>query len=441
MSKQRITIAGGGSTYTPGIVQAILNKKDEFALKSLCLYDISQERLENMKEILSWMFTKQKIDNIEFKITTDPKEAFTDVDFVFTQIRVGGLSMREQDEKAPLKYNLVGQETCGVGGFAYGLRTIGPILELVGHVIKYSPNAWILNYTNPETIVAEAIRRVYPNAKMVNACDMTISIETTLSQNYGYDRKNWIQEYYGLNHFGWYQSIYDKSLKREILPELLEKLKTQDLKEPKHHQGDQFWRDAYGMMNVITRNFPEHIPNNYLAYYLYPDVVAKKTDRDYTRANSVMDGREKEIKETAKRIKETGQNGDLDHDFGAHGEYIVDIASSILNDSKRRYMLIVPNAGAIANLRSDAVVEVPCYVGATGVESISIKNDIPDFHKGLMEAQVASEKLLVDAYFENSYHKALQAFTLNQSVPSAYVAKKILDDFIEINKDYWPELK
>ena len=104
-------------------------------------------------------------------------------------------------------------------------------------------------------------------------------------------------------------------------------------------------------------------------------------------------------------------------------------------------MLIKANKGSIPNLRDDASVEVPCYVNANGAEPISLRKSIPDFHKGLMEAQVASEKLLVDAFFENSYYKALQAFTLNQTVPNADVAKKVLYEFINVNGEYWPDLK
>lgn len=441
MKNKIITIVGGGSTYTPGIVQAMIDEGALFPLEEIRLYDISKVRNENMETIIKWMFMKQNITHIKLTVTEDPKTAFSNIDFAFCQIRVGGLQMRDKDEKIPLEYGLVGQETCGVGGFSYGLRTIGPILEVVGLIQDYAPNAWILNYTNPESIVAEAVRRTYPKAKMINACDMTISIETTLCQNYRYDRKNWIQEYYGLNHFGWYRAIYDVSLQRDVMPEILEKLKQAPLKEPKHHTGDKFWAEAYGMMSLIVRDFPEHIPNNYLEYYLYPDMVVEQTDANYTRANAVMDGREKEIADTAKRIRETGQNGDLDHDFGAHGQYIVDMAVSLLNNLNKRFMLIMPNQGAIPNLRPDAVVEIPAYVNAKGVEPISLRSPIPDMHKGMMEAQVASEKLLVDAYFEGSYEKALQAFTLNQSVPSATVAKKVLDAFIEANLGYWPSLK
>jgi maltose-6'-phosphate glucosidase len=140
-------------------------------------------------------------------------------------------------------------------------------------------------------------------------------------------------------------------------------------------------------------------------------------------------------------IKNSDSLENIQYVSDAHGQYIVDIAVSILNNLNRRFMLIVPNNGAIPNLREDAVVEVPAYVNARGVEPISLRENIPDFHKGLMEAQVAAEKLLVDAFFENSYQKALQAFTLNQTVPNATVAKKVLDEFIEANKGYWPELK
>ncbi|HBM4635895.1 TPA: 6-phospho-alpha-glucosidase, partial [Listeria innocua] len=163
-------------------------------------------------------------------------------------------------------------------------------------------------------------------------------------------------------------------------------------------------------------------------------------DPNYTRANTVMDGREQKTQEMADKIRNKEKEDVLDFYFGVHGLYIVDIATSLLNDEKSRFMLIVENKGSIPNLRSDAVVEVPAYVGATGVEAIALPA-IGDFHKGLMEAQVAAEKLLVDAYFENSYQKALQAFTLNQSVPNATVAKKVLDEMIIENKAFWPVLK
>ncbi|MGL5898532.1 MAG: 6-phospho-alpha-glucosidase [Lactobacillaceae bacterium] len=438
--KVNVAIAGGGATHTPGIIQALLESRDKLPLNELRLYDIDPKKNDDMYVIIKEMMKQYKIDDVSLTETTDPQEAFTDIDFVFSQIRVGDLEMREKDEKIPLKFGLVGQETCGVGGFAYGLRSIKGLLELVGYIQKYAPDAWILNYTNPESLIAEAVRRKYPHAKILNACDMTISIEETIARNYGYNRKNWICQYYGLNHFGWYTSIYDKSLHREIMPEIIHKLQEKPMKIASFNAKDPSWQDAWNMLTEILRLFPDYLPNNYLEYYLFPDLVVKAADPHYTRANQVIDGRVKETRELADQIRQ-GKAKDFNFDFGEHGNYIVDMAASILNDSHERFMLIVPNHGAIPNLRPDAVVEIPAYVGCTGAEPISMREPINDFHKGLMEAQDAAEKLLVDAYFEHSYQKALQAMTLNQTVPSADKAKKALDALMDANKEYWPHLK
>lgn len=438
-TKQIITIAGGGSTYTPGIIQAVLNNADRLPIKEIRLYDIDKQRNDDMFLIIEYMLKTEGFADVHLLSTENPEEAFTGCHFVFSQIRVGGMKMREKDEKICLKHDLVGQETCGLGGFAYGMRSMKGILEVVSHVQKYAPEAWILNYTNPESIVSEAIRRKFPDIKMINVCDMTISIEETIAHNYGYNSKEWICEYYGLNHFGWYRKIYDKSLGRDIMPEIIDKLVNQEMKVADFNEGDKTWQEAFSMMSVITKNFPTNIPNNYLEYYLYPDMVVEHADKNYTRANIVMDGREKNTKEMAEKIRQGVDENVLNFNFGEHGQYIVDIATSILNDENRRFMLIVPNNGAIPNLRQDAVVEVPAYIGAAGAEPVSLK-PIPDFHKGLMEAQVAAEKLLVDSFFEGSYQKALQAFTLNRTCPSARVAKHVLDEMIEANKEYWPEL-
>jgi len=433
--KQTITIAGAGSGYTPGIILTMLNH-DNFKVGEIRLYDNDTEKNHDMEIIIKYIIEKGNY-NVSLKRTEDPKEAFTETDFVFSQIRVGKIEMREQDEKIPLKYGVVGQETCGLGGFSYGMRSMKGFLNLVGDIQEYAPEAWILNYTNPETLIAEAVRREYPKAKIINACDMTISIEELIAESFGYNRENWIPIYYGLNHFGWYDSIYDTELKRDIMPELLEKLKfegllVQDL--------ESSWAQTYENMRLIVEKFPTHLPNNYLEYYLYPNLVVEQSNPDYTRANMIMEGRLKELKEAVRNIQNQENLDQINYESSEHGKYIVDIAVSILNNKNDRFMLIVPNKGAIPNLREDAVVEVPCYVNATGVEPISLRFDISDFHKGLMEAQVASEKLLVDAFYENSYQKALEAFTLNQTVPNADIAKKVLDEFIKVNGDYWVTL-
>lgn len=435
--KNIVTIAGGGSGYTPGIVLTLLNNQESFPISEIRLYDIDEERNSDMEVIVDYLIKKNQ-ENVQLKATLDPQEAFKGADFVFSQIRVGGINMREMDEKIPLKYGIVGQETCGLGGFSYGMRSMKGFLEMVQHIQDYAPDAWILNYTNPETIISESVRRKFPEAKIINACDMTISIEELIANSFGYDRENWISHYYGLNHFGWYQSIYDVTRKKDIMPEIIGKIRQKGFDTG---ELDASWAKAFKLMEHMVDTFPEHVPNNYLEYYLYPNRIVETADPHYTRANEIMNGRLKKIKETVKQIQTASSIDEIDYTSDSHGQYIVDIAVSILNNQNQRFMLIAPNKGAIPNLRQDAVVEVPCYVNAQGVEPISLRKDIPDFHKGLMEAQVASEKLLVDAFFEGSYQKALQAFTLNQSVPNADVAKKVLDELIAANGDYWVELK
>ncbi|MCI7238478.1 MAG: 6-phospho-alpha-glucosidase [Anaerococcus sp.] len=436
MKPIKVAIAGAGSGYTPGMLLTLLNSK-EINVEEIRLYDNDSERNQDMEVIINFILEKGNYD-VKMVRTEDPEVAFKGIDFVFSQIRAGQMKMRELDEKIPLKYGLVGQETCGLGGFAYGLRSMKGFLELVSYIEKYAPDAWILNYTNPESIVSESVRRAYPNMKIVNACDMTIGIEEIVSKSFGYDRSNWIVDYYGLNHFGWYKSIYDTEAGKDIMPDIIEKIINEGLDTEGYEES---WKVTYENMTKLAKNFPTNIPNNYLEYYLYPNMMVEQSDINYTRANTIMDSRLKKIKETVKQIKENPNLESIDYQSDSHGQYIVDIATSILYNKNDRFMLIVPNRGAIPNVRFDATVEVPCHVNAKGVEPIRLGYNIPDFHKGLMEAQVAAEKLLVDAHFENSYQKALEAFTLNQTVPNADVAKKVLDEMIEANGDYWVELK
>lgn len=171
--KFSVLIAGGGSTFTPGIVLMLLEQLERFPLRKIKFYDNDGERQEPIGEACK-VLIKEKAPEIEFLYTTDPEEAFTDIDFVMAHIRVGKYKMRELDEKIPLKHGVVGQETCGPGGIAYGMRSIGGVLELIDYMEKYSPNAWLLNYSNPAAIVAEATRILRPNSKILNICDMPI---------------------------------------------------------------------------------------------------------------------------------------------------------------------------------------------------------------------------------------------------------------------------
>ena len=440
MKKFSIVVAGGGSTFTPGIVLMLLENLDKFPIRQIKFYDNDAERQEIIAKACD-IIIKEKAPDINFVYTTDPETAFTDVDFVMAHIRVGKYAMREKDEKIPLRHGVLGQETCGPGGIAYGMRSIGGVIELVDYMEKYSPNAWMLNYSNPAAIVAEATRRLRPNSKILNICDMPIGIEIRMAEMLGLkSRKDMVIRYFGLNHFGWWTDIRDKHGK-DLMPELKEKVaKIGYNVEIEGENTEASWNDTFTKARDVFAVDPTTLPNTYLKYYLFPDYVVEHSNPNHTRANEVMEGREKFVFGECRAIAEKGTAKDSKLHVDDHASYIVDLARAIAYDTKERMLLIVENDGAISNFDSTAMVEVPCIVGSNGPEKI-VQGKIPQFQKGLMEQQVSVEKLTVEAWIEGSYQKLWQAITLSRTVPSASVAKAILDDLIEANKDFWPVLK
>ena len=440
MKKFSIVVAGGGSTFTPGIVLMLLDNLDKFPIRQIKFYDNDAERQEIIAKACD-VIIKEKAPDINFIYTTDPETAFTDVDFVMAHIRVGKYAMREKDEKIPLKHGVLGQETCGPGGIAYGMRSIGGVIELVDYMEKYSPNAWMLNYSNPAAIVAEATRRLRPNSKILNICDMPIGIELRMAEMLGLEsRKDMVIRYFGLNHFGWWTDIRDKE-GNDLMPALKEKVAKVGYNVPIEGENTEAsWNDTFTKAKDVFAVDPTTLPNTYLKYYLFPDYVVEHSDPNHTRANEVMEGREKFVFGECKAIAEKGTAKDSKLHVDDHASYIVDLARAIAYNTKERMLLIVENDGALSNFDPTAMVEVPCLVGSNGPEKI-VQGKIPQFQKGLMEQQVSVEKLTVEAWIEGSYQKLWQAITLSRTVPSASVAKAILDDLIEANKDFWPVLK
>ena len=239
-------------------------------------------------------------------------EAFTGIDFVLAHIRVGLYAMRELDEKIPLKYGCVGQETCGAGGIAYGMRSIGGVIEILDYMEKYSPNAWMLNYSNPAAIVAEACRVLRPNSKIINICDMPIDLMDKMAVMCGLeDHRDLQYSYYGLNHYGWFTKIFDKQ-GNDLMPEIKKHMaKNGYLDGISHEEGqeqhiDESWIHTFGKAKDVYALDPETIPNTYLKYYTFPDYVVETSNPEYTRANEVMDGREKKVFGACRKVIETG---------------------------------------------------------------------------------------------------------------------------------------
>ncbi|RGY94899.1 6-phospho-alpha-glucosidase [Clostridium sp. AM58-1XD] len=441
MKKASVLIAGGGSTYTPAIINMLMANLDRFPIRKLKLYDIDEER-QNIVANAARIIVKEEAPDIEFEATTDPETAYTDVDIVMAHIRAGGLPMRGQDEKIPLKYGLVGQETCGPGGIAYGMRSIGGMMENIEYMEKYSPDAWMLNYSNPASIVAEACRRIKPDARVINICDMPIGLEDRMAKMVGLkSRYEMTVRYFGLNHFGWYTSIKDRE-GNELLPKIREYIAEKGFVVDENeylYDNRESWKFTHLKARDLQKIEPEFVTNTYLKYYLFGDDEVAHANPDYTRADEVIGGREKSVFTACREIAKKGTTEGSLIRKDNHATFIVDLAHALMTNTHERMLLIVENQGAIENIDYDTMVEIPCIVGKDGYERMHI-GKIPVFEKALMEQQAAVEKLVVEAWITGSYQKLWQALTLSKTVPSANVAKAVLDDLIEANKGYWPEL-
>lgn len=440
MKKYKVVIVGGGSTWTPGLLKSLCEKKNEFPMEELRMYDINAERQAVIGEFAKILFAEEYPD-LKFLYTTDKAQAYKDVDFVFCQIRSGGFDMRMLDEQIPLAHGVVGQETCGAGGFAYGLRSIPDMIQIVRDARTYANDPWILNYTNPAAIVAVALERVFPGDKrIVNMCDQPVNLLQSFAKVLGIRRQDIIPEYVGLNHFGWFTKLTDRD-GNDLLAPLREKILSEGFLPADAAERDASWLHTYAMVQTIMRDFPDYVPNTYLQYYLYPEQVVAQLDPDHTRTEEVRNGREKRVFTQCRQAARQGSTKGLTiAKSEVHADMIVEVASSIAFDKGELFIMITRNNGTVSNFHEDAMVETAAHVGANGVTAVPF-GKIDVFMKGLMEGQYAYEHLTVDSYFEGSYKKALQALTLNRTLVDAQKAKAVLDDLIDANQGYWPELK
>ncbi|WP_174612920.1 6-phospho-alpha-glucosidase [Virgibacillus ihumii] len=441
MKKYNVLVVGGGSTWTPGLLKGMCSRKETFPINRLVMYDIDYDRQQTIGEFAKVLFNEE-YPEIDFSYTTDKEEAFQeDIDFVFVQMRTGGYAMREKDEKIPLNLGVIGQETCGPGGFAYGMRSIRDMVELVKDVRNKTKDAWILNYTNPAAIVAVALQQIFPEDKRIlNICDQPENLLRSYGRLLDMNERDFDPVYFGLNHFGWFTHLYDQE-GNDLLPKLRKTILEGGFRPADYEQRDQSWLDTYAMVEQMVQDFPDYLPNTYLQYYLYPDKVLNKLDPEFTRTNEVQAGREKRVFEDCARVAEAGTTKDsnvVEND--AHGEFILIVAESIAHNKGNNFVVILKNDGIISNLPDDAMVEVATSLTANGPRPYAV-GEIPTFYKGMIEGQYAYEKLTAEAFIEGSYSKALQALTLNRTIVSATKAKEVLDALIEANKEYWPELR
>ena len=404
-SSNIITITGAGSARTPALVGSLVKLKDRFPLKKIIFYDIDNERTSKMEDYIR-LVLKTYSNETEVVFTTDPDVAYEKTDFVFCQMRVGKNEMRSFDEKIPLKHGLVGQETCGPGGFAYGMRSLGAMVEMVNQVRKHSKDTWILNYTNPAAIVALGLDKVFPDDKRIlNLCDQPYSLMRSYAKILGVEQKKLRATYFGLNHFGWFTELKDVD-GNDYFDKLRTYLRDYDFKPYNAEQRSKSWLDTYLRVNKYMNFFDEYIPTTYLQYYFFAEEIVAESDPNYTRADEAKDSREKEVWDICSKATNANSIDDVEIITNSvFGDLMIELAESIAYDLHNEFILMSRNNDIITNFSKDAIVEVSGTVGKDGAQK--------------------------------NYTKALQALTLNRTIVNPEKAKAVLDDLMEKNKDFW----
>ncbi|MGB9813795.1 MAG: 6-phospho-beta-glucosidase [Thermovenabulum sp.] len=427
----KVVVIGGGSSYTPELIEGFIKRKDEILIREICLVDIPEgtEKLEIIKNLSERMIKKSRL-NIKITSTFDRKDAINGADFIITQFRVGGIDARILDEKIPLKYNTIGQETTGAGGFANALRTIPVILDICKDIEEISPNAFLINFTNPSGIVTETILKL-TNVKAIGLCNVPINMINMVAGIYNVDMDKVYIQFAGLNHLIWGMKVFIKS--EDVTEKFLESYikKAGALKNIPDFDWDPDFIKSLQMLPCPYHKY----------YYLTDRMIAEEKEialKEGTRAQLVKKI-EKELFELYKDPHLDTKPPQLEKRGGAlYSDAACNLINSIINDKKDVQVVNVKNNGTILDLPEDAVIETNCIIDKRGAHPIQIGH-VPAKIRGLMQIVKAYEELTIEAAVKGDYYTALQALTLHPLIPSAEIAKKILDEILKENKNYLPQ--
>ncbi len=433
MSGLKIVVIGGGSSYTPELIEGLLNRYHEMPVAWLWLVDIEEgkEKVEIIAGLARRMIAKAGL-TIEVVATLDRESALRDADFVCSQFRAGCLDARISDERISLKYGLIGQETNGLGGFANACRTIPIALEIAADMERLCPDAWLLNFTNPSGMVTEAILR-HSRIKAVGLCNVPVIMQkgiTTLLQCA--DEKEVVMQVAGLNHFIFVRQILHKG--KEWLPEVIAEINA--------------GRDPLVPRNIPPFRWPSHllqglgmIPCAYLRYYYMKD--------DLLRQELAEAGGEGTRGEVVKQLEKILFDQYRDPHLavkpkaleGRGGQYYSEAACELMNaiyNDKRIIMHVnTRNNGAINGLPDDCAVEVSSLITASGPLPLNVA-PFPEDTLRLLQLMKSFERLTIEAALTGNRHTAWRALMLNPLIVSGEKLELALDEVIAENRQWLP---
>jgi 6-phospho-beta-glucosidase len=388
LRKLKAAIIGAGSTYTPELIEGFIEYRESLPFSELALMDIDEARLEIVGNLAKRQLKAGDV-GCEAALTADLDRALNGADFVFGQIRVGKMPMRILDEKIPLKYNLLGQETTGAGGFMKALRTVPVIMDIAERMKQISESgAWLINFSNPSGIIAEAVLN-RTDINMLGLCNVPINMVKDIKEKHGTIDPDY--EYIGLNHLSW-----------------------------------------------ITSTDPYHA-SYYLKYFeAHEEEVKKCLAEEKTRGEICLELEEKlfpQFADEALCVKPP----ELSERGGAHySTAALSAVDAIHNDKGEVHVVAAKNNGAVPFMADDDVVEIKCRLGKTGIEPLPVRI-YNDYIKNLMQAVKTYEKLTVQAALEGSREKALSALNAHPLIKDCERIEQLLDELLEANKKYLPK--
>jgi 6-phospho-beta-glucosidase len=437
----RLTILGGGGFRVPLVYGALLADRGEGRVTRVVLHDLDAARLAAVTRVLAEQAAGVP-DAPAVTATTDLDEAVRGADFVFSAIRVGGLEGRAHDERVALAEGVLGQETVGAGGISYGLRTVPVAVDIARRVARLAPDAWVINFTNPAGLVTEAMSR-HLGDRVIGICDSPVGLGRRVARALGADPDEaWI-DYVGLNHLGWVRGV--RVAGRDELPRLLADPALLGSFEEGRLFGPE-WLRALGA-----------IPNEYLHYYYFNrETVDAYRRAERTRGAFLRDQQagfyeaalapgvsalelwqrtraEREATYMSENREAAGAGEREAEDLsGGYENVALALMRAIARNERATLILNVRNRGTLPVLDSEAVIEVPCLVGADGAHPVAA-GPLPDHATGLVCAVKAAEREVLAAAESGSRATAVKAFALHPLVDSVAVARRLVDGYTAVH--------
>ena len=429
----KIVTIGGGSSYSPELIEGFINRYHELPCREIWLVDIpaGEKKLTTIGDLAQRMVNKAGLP-ITIKTTLNRQEALKDADFVTTQFRIGGLAARIRDERIPLKYDCIGQETTGPGGFTNALRTIPVILSLCKDMEELCPKAWLINFSNPSGIVTETILN-HSSIKAIGLCNGPFGMQSDIAEKYNCSIEDVYCDFVGLNHLLWAQKIYVKGIDktREVVADASQ---SEEIMQniPDINIGTEFFQ-ALGML-----------PIGYLKYYYLTKEMLAECQYEALHQGvrgEVVGAVENDLFELYKDPKLQIKPPQLSLRGGAHySDAACNLISSIYNDKKDIQVVNVKNNGANLDLPETAVIERNCIISKDGAKPLALGH-MPLKIRGLVQLVKAYEQLTIQAGVYGDKEAALQALALHPLVPSANIAKAMLEELIQENIEFLPQFR